>query len=629
MPMVTLRSVLTSFASAAALIGAPGFAFAQDVPAADPAAISGQEEPAPDAPGGDAVPAPAITVVPLVETPAEPAITPIPAVWAPAPKDAEGRTAYGLYLSGRYLAGHAASGGEGDGAEGAHQLAAVQSLIPEQPVVREQAFTAALLSGDLDDAARMAPSGSGVSPVLGEAGKLVAVVQAYAHGDAKGAFARLQADPVRAPHARAAVLVQPWIAAAADQWDLALIAPAQGSSDILSQVLRYQRAQLLEIHRQPIEAEAEYKALAGSAAAAATGGQPAFRTGYGAFLERRGRRDEALALYDAAIAAGATDPQTAAARARAVAGRPAPVLPTLREGAGGALLLAAALVANDSTEFSAVYIRLSLNVSPSDEARLLLGGALAKARMESAARDALAQVSPTDPTAYAAARMQIAGGLVRQDRHEEALGEFRKAAEAAPANPQVAFFLASQLVQLKREDEALALLNGPVLNTADQAAEVHFLRGAAYEAQKKVPQAEAELWAALQAQPDEPSFLNYLGYLWVDSGTRVAEGAAMIARAHAADPTDGNIQDSLGWAQFRQGQYEEAVANLEEAVTREPANAEINDHLGDAYWQVGRKREAGFQWTRVLTLEPDAERRAEVEKKLADGLDPTALPGGA
>ena len=94
----------------------------------------------------------------------------------------------------------------------------------------------------------------------------------------------------------------------------------------------------------------------------------------------------------------------------------------------------------------------------------------------------------------------------------------------------------------------------------------------------------------------------------------------MIARAHAVAPTDANIQDSLGWAQFRQGQFETAVATLEEAVAKQPANPEIVDHLGDAYWRVGRQREAGWQWTRVLTLDPDAERRAEVEKKLAEGL---------
>ena len=94
----------------------------------------------------------------------------------------------------------------------------------------------------------------------------------------------------------------------------------------------------------------------------------------------------------------------------------------------------------------------------------------------------------------------------------------------------------------------------------------------------------------------------------------------MLARAHAAEPENGNVQDSLGWAQFRQGQYDIAVETLEGAVSKEPANAEINDHLGDAYWQVGRRREAQWQWNRVLTLEPDAERRAEVEQKLANGL---------
>src|SRR5690606_32815868 len=121
-------------------------------------------------------------------------------------------------------------------------------------------------------------------------------------------------------------------------------------------------------------------------------------------------------------------------------------------------------------------------------------------------------------------------------------------------------------------------------------------------------------------QPDNPTLLNYLGYLWVDTGTRVEEGAAMIARAHAADPKDGNIQDSLGWSQFRQGQYEAAVVNLEGAVDKEPANAEINDHLGDAYWAVGRQREPGFQWNRVLSQEVDDKRLASVEVKLRDRL---------
>ena len=94
----------------------------------------------------------------------------------------------------------------------------------------------------------------------------------------------------------------------------------------------------------------------------------------------------------------------------------------------------------------------------------------------------------------------------------------------------------------------------------------------------------------------------------------------MLARAHAAEPANGNIQDSLGWAQFRQGQYDIAVETLEGAVSKEPASAEINDHLGDAYWQVGRTREARWQWSRVLKPGAGSARPAGCQADLANGL---------
>jgi tetratricopeptide (TPR) repeat protein len=578
----------------------------------DPAA-----EPEDGGPAADEAPLP---------PPAAPAIIPIPAVWAPAPVNREGHTAYGLYLGGRNLVGRSTTG-DGEAALGARYLAEVQSLTPEQPTVRQQAFTAALLAGDLQDAARAAPSGDGVPPVLSEAGRLVQAIELYAHNDARGATAIYKAGPIQMPHAAAGLLTQRWIAAAAGDWDFALIAPGDTANDTFSQVLRFQRAQLLELHRRYDEAEAEFRLLASNPAA-----QPPFHSGYGAFLERRGRKAEAVAVYDAALAANPDSALLQAAKARVAQPRSrAPVVPTYRDGVAQGLTLAASLAADSrANEFAAVYLRMALEVSPSDDIRLLLGGALVSARLEAAARDAMAAIGPRDAAAYSAARLQIGASLGRDDRKEEALAEFRKAFAAAPGSEDIAYALATQLLELKRNDEALEILNGPLLNTPNQPAAVHFVRGAAYEASGKIAEAEAELSAAVTDQPNEPAFLNYLGYLWVDNGTKVAEGAALIARAHAAEPNDGNIQDSLGWAQFRQGQYDVAVTTLEEAVDKEPANAEINDHLGDAYWQVGRRREAGFQWNRVLTLNPDAERKAGVEQKLAEGLPPqTPVTGPA
>ena len=599
------RSALFAAASLIALgVAAPSLA--QEAPQTPPV----QDVPAP-APEPDAEPTPEPDIeAPTDEETAEPEVAPIPAVWAPIPTDANQESAYGLYLAGRNALV------SGESAAGAAYLARVEALTPEQPRVREQAFTAALLAGDLDVAARIAPEGEGVAPVIVQAGRLVAAVQTFVHGDARRANVMLKAAPIGEPHARAGLYVQPWIAAAARDWDRALALPPTDLDPISTLVARANRARLLELRRRYDEADAEWRDLTSHALASRL-----FRVPYGEFLERRGKRDQALVQYEAAITAGSSDRTTLSAHARVLGkGRP-PAAPTLRQGAALALKTAAdQAIAQRALEFGVVYLRLALNLEPTDENRFLIGQTLQQADLEPAARAALAQVGRRDVELYAAARVQSALSFQKDDQPDQALAELRLAAEARPSAASIAYLLASQLVQMKRFDEALTLLNGPLLATPDQGFEVSFLRGAAYEALDRKPEAEAELWAALQKQPNNPTVLNYLGYLWVDSGVRVEQGAEMIARAFAADPNDGNIQDSLGWAQYRQGQFEAAVDTLERAVAKEPANAEINDHLGDAYWAVGRQREAGFQWNRVLTLEVEAERKAEVEAKLRDKL---------
>ena len=82
--------------------------------------------------------------------------------------------------------------------------------------------------------------------------------------------------------------------------------------------------------------------------------------------------------------------------------------------------------------------------------------------------------------------------------------------------------------------------------------------------------------------------------------------------------------DSLGWGYYRLGDYKTAVEKLEAAVALEAGDPDVNNHLGDAYWRVGRRLEARFQWERVLTLDPPAKLKAEVEGKLKSGLDRAA-----
>lgn len=555
-------------------------------------------------------PSPVIPVEPAVAGPVEPATPPIPAIWAPVPVDATGQSAYGLYLSGLLASLR------GDYTEGSDLLAQSQSLVPEQPRVGFDAFRAGLMAGDLGAIVRISPELLG-EPALADAARLAGAVDAVQRGDAKAGLALLEAGDFDEAFALAARLLRAPVAAAANDWDAALRPVSLTTSDPATLILLHQHARLLEARRRYAEAEAAYVTLLEVPIATQL-----FARDYADFLKRRGRNAEALAYYQRVLDTVSQGGADTAAEARDLVRTRPPAAPTVPELAAQGLRFAAIFLGPSPEARSQVviYLRMAEHLYPDDEIAVHLGQALAAGTQQAEARAAFERVGPENPLRYSEAQFGIGLSYAREDRPVEALAAFQRAQAASPGDPQIVRLMALQLTGLDRHAEALAVIDDPAATAARALPDIREIRGLTLQALGRVEEAEAELWAALQAAPDDPSLLNSLGYIWVDTGRRVEQGAEMLARAHAADPENGNIQDSLGWAQFRQGQYELAVETLEGAVDKEPANAEINDHLGDAYWQVGRRREAQWQWNRVLTLEPDAERRAEVEQKLVDGL---------
>ncbi|UFM65506.1 tetratricopeptide repeat protein [Paracoccus sp. MA] len=149
-----------------------------------------------------------------------------------------------------------------------------------------------------------------------------------------------------------------------------------------------------------------------------------------------------------------------------------------------------------------------------------------------------------------------------------------------------------------------------------------YARGIALERAGQFPKAEADFRAALKIRPDSAQVLNYLGYSLVDRNEKLDEALKLIQRAVELRPDDGYILDSLAWAYFRLGRYQEAVAPMERAVAAMASDSLVNDHMGDIYWMVGRKREAEIQWHRALSLKPETEAEASrIRAKLERGLD--------
>jgi len=353
---------------------------------------------------------------------------------------------------------------------------------------------------------------------------------------------------------------------------------------------------------------------------------------YGAMLSRLGRRDEAEALF-ADYLQRLPDNAVIVTAYRVVlsGGVVTPPVAAPEHGAAEAFLGAAGALAREpSTDTAKIYVQLALHLRPDlDEAHMLL----AEIR-EAAGRYAEANASYGRVQAGSAyhweARIRIAANLDRLRQTEAAIAALETMAAERPEDPSPLVAAADILRARERYLDAVAMYDR-AFSRIPEFSRRHwtllYSRGIALERSKQWARAEQDFLHALELRPDQPLVLNYLGYSWTEQGVNLEQARDMIEKAVQQRPNDGYVVDSLGWAYFRMGDYDEAVLHLERAVELRPEDPVINEHLGDAYWRVGRQLEAGFQWRRALALGPAAEQVPLIEAKLSKGLPPASSPG--
>jgi Flp pilus assembly protein TadD len=532
---------------------------------------------------------------------------------------------YGLFLA----ASKAYS--NGDMRDAADLFAAAARREDGQPVLLERAFKAALIAGDVHKAATLAPPLVTPTPIaggstlladdeattLGWLGRLTQAVDAIADGRGRQAQMLLTTPPLRGQVATAGVLLTPWAAAAAGDWQTALAAPVARGDRMNDEIADLSHAMLLERRHRFDAADAAYRKLVAEA-----DGSSLYTNAYGAFLERRGRRADAIALYKTAIQGDASSHALPAALARVEAGKPAPAELTIAQGAAQTLLGPTVLFLQQKQPMGLAYLRLVLRLDPGrDEAWVLVGDVLAP-EDPAGAREAYSHPQPGSPEFIDSRARLITTYDGDASANSVVLQIAQDTVKGAPGDDDALTLLADALRVNSQYAESAKVLDKLIADQGDKASwQLYYMRGVALEQAGQWPAAEADMQKALALSPDEPEVLNYLGYSWIDRGVHLREGKAMIEKAVAAKPDSGAIADSLGWAYFRLGDYKKAVDQLEHASELDAADPDVNNHLGDAYWRAGRKTEARFQWERVLTLNPSAKLRGEAESKLKGGLD--------
>jgi len=310
--------------------------------------------------------------------------------------------------------------------------------------------------------------------------------------------------------------------------------------------------------------------------------------------------------------------------------KPAQQVTTAAEGAAGVLFsIGGALNRQGAEDMVALYLQISHALDEKSADTLIMLGGIAEKLEQPQRAIAFYQQVPEDSPMRRISELQLGITLSDTGKIDEAKSHLKELIQSDPADIRSYIAYGSVLSEAKDYKEMAANYDkavdviGSVPRQSDWS--VFFQRGIAYERLKEWPKAEPNFRKALELNPEQAQVLNYLGYSLVDMNLNLDEGLKMIQAAVDARPDDGYIVDSLGWAYYRLGRFDDAVTELEKAIQLRAGDATINDHLGDAYWRVGRKLEAVYQWNRTLVSEGEDVNREHVKQKIENGL-PTLDP---
>lgn len=528
-------------------------------------------------------------------------------------------------LEGNFLSAYVAGSTRDTAAAAIFFREAIQD-DPRNQELLERAFVAFLANGSMSEAVRAAERLTGRDPSnnLAQFALSVRALKAQKYADAraklsKGARGR-QADLT-------ATLLSAWSYAGSKDGKQALATVDKLKNErIFNQFREYHAALIADVTGNPAEAEKRFKA-------AYEGERNTLQVvdAYGRFLAKRGRKDEALSVYKAFDEVVPRHPIVRAAMDALKEGKPLlPLVTNAQEGAAE-LLYGLGVVGNtQGDELTAIiYLQLGLDLNPEHPLALItLADVHERLKQYDRANEALNRV-PKDSPVRASADISIGQNLELMGRGEEAVPHLEKLMKERPDDVEVVMALGNVQRSRKKFAEAAETYGRAIelIGTPTRAHWIlYFYRGTSYERSKQWAKGEADLKKALELVPDtlpagKAQVLNYLAYSWVDQNMNIEEAFKMLTRAVELAPRDGMIIDSLGWAYYRMGRYDDAVRELEKAVELKAGDPVINDHLGDAYWKVGRKLEARFQWDHAKASNPEHEDLVKILRKIDHGLE--------
>ncbi|MBI3039842.1 tetratricopeptide repeat protein, partial [bacterium] len=106
--------------------------------------------------------------------------------------------------------------------------------------------------------------------------------------------------------------------------------------------------------------------------------------------------------------------------------------------------------------------------------------------------------------------------------------------------------------------------------------------------------------------PNNPFAMNNLGYLYAEYGLHRQEAQKLCQDAVNAMPENPGFHDSLGWASFKNEQFEKAEKELLKSISMKDGVYDPYYHLGTLYYSTKKHEKAISFLEKAVSIKPDA-----------------------
>ncbi len=191
----------------------------------------------------------------------------------------------------------------------------------------------------------------------------------------------------------------------------------------------------------------------------------------------------------------------------------------------------------------------------------------------------------------------------------------KKAIEMDPGTASAYDLLVGIYLETGKSEQAIAELE-TVLKKSPQNKGALMTLASVYEKRGDHTTARDTYERLLALDPNEAAVLNNLAYIYAEHLGQTEKGLELARKARSLAPGNAAVSDTFGWVLFKSGDYQQAVALLEEAASRIGDDPEVRFHLGMAHYLMGQGDAAKSDFERALGMGKDFPSKNEAERRL-------------